>query len=88
MQETQETRVGSPGREDPLEWEMATHSIILAWEILCIEEPGGLQAVGPQKVRHGRATEHTHADHKHLTSLAATARSPEGLRLTWFWKEW
>jgi len=33
MQETQETRVGSLGQEDPLEKEMATHSSILAWEI-------------------------------------------------------
>ena len=30
MQETQETRVQSLGREDPLEEEMATHSSILA----------------------------------------------------------
>ena len=33
MQETQETRVRSLGREDPLEQEMATHSSILAWRI-------------------------------------------------------
>ena len=31
-----------PGLEDPLEKEMATHSSILAWEILWTEEPGGL----------------------------------------------
>ena len=30
------------GWEDPLEKEMATHSSILAWEILRTEEPGGL----------------------------------------------
>ena len=30
------------GWEDPLEGEMATHSSILAWEMLWIEEPGGL----------------------------------------------
>ena len=35
-----------PGREDPLEKEMATHSSILAWEIPWKEEPGGLQRVG------------------------------------------
>ena len=40
------------GREDPLEEEMATHSGILAWEIPWIEEPGGLQSVGSQQVRH------------------------------------
>ena len=44
MQETQEKRVQSLGWEDPLEKEMTTHSGILAWEILWIEEPGGLQS--------------------------------------------
>ena len=38
----QETLVQSPGREDPLEKEMATHSSILAWEIPLTEDPGGL----------------------------------------------
>ena len=33
-----------PGLEDPLEKEMATHSSILALEIPCTEEPGGLQS--------------------------------------------
>ena len=44
----QETRVGSVGREDPLEKEMATHSSILAWRIPWPEEPGGLQSIGSQ----------------------------------------
>ena len=39
MQETQETQVQSLGWEDPVEKEMATHSSILAWRILWIEEP-------------------------------------------------
>ena len=38
----QETWVWSLGQEDPLEKEMATHSSILAWEILWTEEPGKL----------------------------------------------
>ena len=42
----------SLGREDPLEKEMATHSSILAWRILWTEEPGGLQSVGSQGIRH------------------------------------
>ena len=42
----QETRVQSLGREHPLEKGMATHSSILAWEILWTEEPGGLQSQG------------------------------------------
>ena len=41
----QEMRVQSQGQEDPLEKEMATHSIILAWEIPGTEEPGGLQSM-------------------------------------------
>ena len=48
----QETRVRSLGREDPLEKEMATHSCILAWKIPRTEEPGGLQSMGSQRVRH------------------------------------
>ena len=48
----QETGVRSLGREDPLEREMATHSSILAWEILRTEEPGRLQPGGLQSVRH------------------------------------
>ena len=47
-----ETRVGSLGWEDPLEKEMATHSSALAWEIPWMEEPGGLQSTGSQRVRH------------------------------------
>ena len=45
----QETQFQSLGQEDPLEKEMATHSIILAWEIPWTEEPGGLYSVGLQK---------------------------------------
>ena len=41
-----------PRSEDPLEKEMATHSSFLAWKIPWTEEPGGLQSVGSQRVRH------------------------------------
>ena len=41
-----------PGQEDPLEEGMATHSSILAWRIPWTEEPGGLQFMGSQRVRH------------------------------------
>ena len=47
----QETRVQSLGWEDPLEKGMATHSSILVWRIPWMEEPGGLQSVGSQRVR-------------------------------------
>ena len=46
----QETQVQSLHQEDPLEKEMATHSSILAWKIPWMEEPGGLQSVGLQRV--------------------------------------
>ena len=39
---TQETWLQSLCREDPLEKEMATHSSILAWNILWTEKPDGL----------------------------------------------
>ena len=48
----QETQVRSLGLEDPLEEEMATHSSTLCWEIPWAKEPGGLQSVGSQRVRH------------------------------------
>ena len=48
MQETQEMQVQSLGWEDPLEKEMATHSSIPVWKILCSEEPGMLQSMGLQ----------------------------------------
>ena len=39
--------------------EMATHYNILAWEIPWTEEPGGLQSIGSQRVRHDLATKST-----------------------------
>ena len=45
-----ETWVRSLGREDPLEKEMATQSSVLAWRIPWMEEPGGLQSTGSQRV--------------------------------------
>ena len=47
-----ETWVGSLDQEDPLEKGMATHSSIFAWRSPWPEEPGGLQSVGSQGVRH------------------------------------
>ena len=47
-----ETWVGSLGWEDLLEKGMATHSSILAWRIPWTEEPGELQSMGSQRVRH------------------------------------
>ena len=47
-----ETQVHSLGQEDPLEKGMATHSTILAWRILWVEKPDGLQSMGSQRVSH------------------------------------
>ena len=44
--------VHSLDQEDPLEEKMATHSSILAWEIPWMEESGGLQSTGLQRVGH------------------------------------
>ena len=48
----QDTQIQSLGQEDPLEKEMATHFSILVWKIPRTEEPGGLQSVASQRVRH------------------------------------
>ena len=50
----QETWVPSLSREDPLEEGMAIHSSILAWSIPWAEEPGRLQSLESQRVRHER----------------------------------
>ena len=54
-----ETRVQSLGQEDLLEKEMATHSSILAWKIPWMEEPGRLQSMESQRVRHDSVTKQT-----------------------------
>ena len=48
----QKTQVRSVGPEDSLEKGMATHSSVLAQRIPWTEEPGGLQSMGLQRVRH------------------------------------
>ena len=46
------TRIQSQGWEDLLEKEMAIHSSTIAWKIPWTEEPGRLQSIGSQRVRH------------------------------------
>ena len=46
----QKTQVQSLGQENPLEQEMATHFSIFTWKIPWMEEPGGLQFMGSQRV--------------------------------------
>ena len=49
----QKTWVQFLSQEDPLEKEMIPHSSILAWEIPCTVEPGGLQSMGSEKSQTG-----------------------------------
>ena len=49
-------QVRSLTQQHPLEKEMATRSSILAWKTPQIEEPGGLQFMGSQRIRHDLAT--------------------------------
>ena len=66
-----ETCVRSLGWEDPLEKEMATHSSILAWRILWMEELGRLQSMGSLRVGHDFTftfTFHFHALEKEMAT--------------------
>ena len=54
----QEMQVQPLGREDPLEKGRAPHSSMLAWKIPWAEEPGGLQSMGSQRIRHSLVIEH------------------------------
>ena len=69
----QETQVRSLVWKDPLEKEMATHFSILAWRITLIEELGGLQSMGSQRVRHDWATN----THTHILTHTHTILPPE-----------
>ena len=69
-------------QEDPLEEGMATHSGILAWRIPWTEEPGGLQSMGLQRVRHDwRYLARTNA----LSALHMQGGWVEGLSSTSWW---
>ena len=77
-----ETRVRPLGGEDPLEKKIATHSSTLAWKIPWMEEPGRLQSVRSQRVRHDWATSLSHskelklpANNKHKIISKATEQS-------------
>ena len=59
----QETLIWSLSGDDPLKKETATHSSILAWEILWTEEPGRLYSIGSQRVRHDLATNNNNNKH-------------------------
>ena len=62
----QETQVRSLSWEDPLVKGRATHTSILAWRSPQTEEPGGLQSMGMQRVRHDGATSTFTSCHTYL----------------------
>ena len=66
----QETQVRSLSWEDPLEKGMATHYSILAWKIPWTKEPGRLQSVGSQRVRHDCVITFTFFHNFHLLSMS------------------
>ena len=71
----------SPGEE------MATHSSILAWEILWTEELGRLQSMGLQRVRHDLAaklTVVTFKKDKQGSNWEKVSRAPEMLEIFYF----
>ena len=73
----QETRVWALDREDPLEKGMATHSTILACWTPWTEEPGGLQSMESQRVRHDWAHPPTHTHtHTHTLELPGLITGP------------
>ena len=77
VQEIQETRVWSMGREDSLEEEMATQSSILAWRTPWSGEFGGLQYMRSQSVGHECTWVHVHTI---LYCLSETYRNWYGLK--------
>ena len=72
----QETWVWSLSQEDPLEKGMAIHCSILAWRIPWIEEPGGLQSTGLQRVRHDWATNKLSHSYKRCSLFELCSLSP------------
>ena len=71
--------IWSLGQEDPLEKGMTSYSSVLVWRIPWIEEPGGLQSIGLQRVRHDWATKHMHI----LTSWKSASFSHSLDRSLW-----
>ena len=86
MQETEEMWVQSLGREDPLEEEMAPHSSILSWKSPWAEDPGGLQSMGVQRVKHNWA--HAHKEEKKRPKKSQQRYLSVGLWIQVKWTGW
>ena len=73
--------------EDPLEKGVATHSSILAWKIPWTQEPGGLQSMGSQRVRHSWAIEHTYVSpYLEILALFLWKLKRNGNRILFFFR--
>ena len=70
------------GQEDPLEKEMAPHSSTLAWRVPWTEEPGGLQSMGLQRVRHDLATKPPPYMYILSYSVSASAQGKADVRVS------
>ena len=80
----QEMQVQSMDVEDPLEEGMATHTSILAWKTPWTEEPGKLQSLGSQRVRHNWASEHTTELCMEITDWGLGRGGEDGFLLMFF----
>ena len=80
-----QTCVQSLGGEDPLEKEMATHSSILAWRIPWTQEPGRLQSMGSQRVRHDLATITHSLSDKDIPDLSTATHVPRDTGIQKYW---
>ena len=74
----QEMQVRSLGQEDPLEEGMATHLSLLAWEIPWTEDPGGLQSIGLQRIRHDLVTKEQQQTHA-IIGVQCAVETQEGV---------
>ena len=82
----QETWVWSLSQEDPLEKVLATHSSIFAWRIPRTEEPGGLQSMGLQRVRHKWVTNIFTFKHMCVCVISYTCVYTMLGAHTWLWR--
>ena len=72
--------------EDPLEKEIATHSCILVWRIPWTEEPGWLQSMVLQRMRHEWETER---DRERVLHIMIKMKQGRELGSAWAWgKGW
>ena len=78
---TRQTQVQFPGREDPLEKEMTTHTSSLAWRIPWTEGSGGLESMGSQE---SDTTWRPSHHHHHITLDSSTTQCLHlGMNVLW-----